>query len=193
MATISRPSLVLLLVGLSDKGIPNDSIAGITRLQKFLFLLEKECGLTPTKDGFEFQAYKAGPYSSKLYDDLELLENLDFLESEVEGDASEAEAAEVDLLDFDQLMDSADEEEAKSADAYEERKFKLSKSGKDRINQLLTEDAYKPLADGIRKIKSKYGHHSLNDLLYYVYTKYPDMTTESEIRDQVLSRRRRTS
>jgi len=29
----------------------------------------------------------------------------------------------------------------------------------------------------------------LNDLLFYVYKQYPDMTTESEIKDKVLRRR----
>ncbi len=46
------------------------------------------------------------------------------------------------------------------------------------------------MIDGIRKIKRKYGNYSLSDLLYYVYTKYPEMTTESAIKDKVLRRPR---
>jgi hypothetical protein len=49
---------------------------------------------------------------------------------------------------------------------------------------------HEPIIDGIRKVKRKYGHYSLSDLLYYVYTKYPDMTTESEIKDKVLGKRK---
>ena len=56
MSQISRRDLVLLLVGLDKDGDVDDTIGGITRLQKFLFLLEQECGLTPKGDGFEFQA-----------------------------------------------------------------------------------------------------------------------------------------
>ena len=48
-----------------------------------------------------------------------------------------------------------------------------------------------PVIEGIRKVKSKFGTYSLTDLLYYVYTKYPDMTVESEIREQVLRGRRK--
>jgi len=188
--SIGRESLVLLLVGLSEDGKPIDSVAGITRLQKFLFLMQQESGLVPKGNGFEFKPYKAGPYSAKLYDDLELLENFDFIKSEVEGEASDAEAAEVDMLDFEQLMNSQDDEEARTADAYEERKFMLTEGGREKIADLLKNNDFEPIVDAVRKIKSKYGRHSLNDLLYYVYTKYPKMTTESEIKDKVMRRRR---
>jgi hypothetical protein len=48
-----------------------------------------------------------------------------------------------------------------------------------------------PLTDRIRKVKSRYATYSLNDLLFHVYTKYPETTVASEIRDKVLSRGRR--
>lgn len=191
MTHITRRNLVLLLVGLREDGLPGDSVGGITRLQKLLFLLEQECGLTPDGDGFNFAAYKAGPYSSQLYDDLNFLENLDFLEGEIEGETTDAEAAEVDLLDFDELMGSDNDEGPAAADAYEERHFQITDKGRHHIEALIESGEYEPVLKGIRRIKSKYGHHSLNDLLYYVYTTYPDMTTESEIKEQVLSRRRR--
>src|SRR5712692_7309921 len=98
MATIARRDLVLLLIGTDAKGSPADEVGGITRLQKFLFLLEQEGGISPSAEGFDFRAYKAGPYSSKLYDDIEFLENLGYLESEAVAGATEAEAAEVDML-----------------------------------------------------------------------------------------------
>src|SRR5438552_1966188 len=98
MPKIDRRSVVLLLLGVNANGRIGDGIGGITRLQKLLYLLEREGGLVETEAGFEFTAYKAGPYSSKLYDDLEFLENLGFLNSEVAAGATDAEAAEVDML-----------------------------------------------------------------------------------------------
>ena len=59
------------------------------------------------------------------------------------------------------------------------------------MKSLLQSGGYELTANTVRRIKSKYGKYSLNDLLYYVYTKYPDMTTESEIRDKVLRRGQR--
>jgi hypothetical protein len=46
----------------------------------------------------------------------------------------------------------------------------------------------RPVVEGIQKMKSRFGNHSLSDLLQYVYTKYPAMTVESEIKDEVLKR-----
>ncbi|MCK4828854.1 hypothetical protein KA005_74710, partial [bacterium] len=59
-----------------------------------------------------------------------------------------------------------------------------------KVKAILEKEEFAPVADGIRKIKSKFGHYSLDDLLYYVYTQYPDMTTESEIKDHVLRKGR---
>jgi uncharacterized protein YwgA len=74
--TISRQSLLLLLLGADESGATSVGIGGMTRLQKLLFLLWKEAGIEEVDRGFEFKPYKAGPYSRKLYDELELLENL---------------------------------------------------------------------------------------------------------------------
>jgi uncharacterized protein YwgA len=191
---ITRRNLVLLFLGTS--GDPSDtsgSINGITRFQKLLFLLEREGQLVPEGDGFQFEAWKAGPYSAGLYDDLELLDNLGFIQSEVSGKITDAEAAEVDLLDFEDLMGDEEEDSdgiTPSPDAYEERRFTLTEKGREKVVDLLSREGIDELVDRIRRIKSKYSHYSLSDLLYHVYTKYPDMTTESEIKEKVLGRRR---
>ncbi len=70
-AKIPRRDLELLVIGADE-----DGLNGITRLQKLLFLLEREEGLTRSGADFAFTPYKAGPYSSAIYDDLEFLENL---------------------------------------------------------------------------------------------------------------------
>lgn len=192
---ISSRQLVLLLIGVTPSSDFSSSIGGITRLQKFLFLLQKEEGLKESETGFSFEPYKAGPYSSRLYDELEFLENLGMIGSEIVAESTEAEKSELELLSFDDLM--ADESEYSSngradgfgaSDAFEERKYFLTERGAQKVKALLADPKYQPLSGAIRKIKSKYGSHSLNDLLYYVYNKYPEMTTESEIRDKVLNR-----
>ena len=55
---------------------------------------------------------------------------------------------------------------------------------------LLTDKASGPVIDSVRKMKSRFANYSLSDLLHYVYTKYPEMTTASEIKDKVLKRGR---
>jgi uncharacterized protein YwgA len=192
MPAIARRDVVLVLLGIVPEGELADGIGGIIRLQKFLYLLEKEAGLRPTDRGFEFSAYKAGPYSSKLYDDLEFLENMGLIDSEIAAEATPEEAAEVDLLNFEDLIGDGVGEapDTLAPDAYEERRFRISDEGAKKIKGLVDSGAYQPVIDGIRKIKRRYGNYSLSDLLYYVYTKYPEMTTESEIKDKVRRRPR---
>lgn len=196
MRTISRQSLLLLLLGADDSGATMAGIGGMTRLQKLLFLLWKEGNIQEVDAGFEFRPYKAGPYSRKLYDELELLENLDLIQSEDQGEATEAEAAEIEELSFEHLMgDDArpflsvhSRSEASTADSFEERRFTLTPKGLDRVKNLLEDRNNEPFVDGIRRIKSKFANYSLQDLLYYVYTRYEDegWISESEIRDKVL-------
>lgn len=197
MSHINRKDLILLVLGVDLKGDLGEGINGITRLQKFLYLLEREENLKPNANGFEFVAYKAGPYSAKLYDDLEFLENLGLITSEVTGEATEGEAAEVEIS-FEELMgDCTDTVEGTpsnalmTADVYEERCYRLTENGKDRVEKLFQRGEYEPVVNGIRRIKSKFGKYSLNDLLYYIYTKYDEMATESEIKDKILRRGRR--
>jgi len=193
---VSKQQLLLMLLGVDGPAASKRGIGGITRLQKLLFLLWKEAGIQEVDSGFEFKPYKAGPYSRKLYDELELLENLGYVQSEAQGEATEAEAAELEELSFEQLMgdgaqpfqDVPTRAEATTADAFEERRFTLTDKGLKVVQGLLAKDEAAPFAEGIRKIKSRFANYSLQDLLYHVYTKYESdgWTSESEIRDQVL-------
>jgi hypothetical protein len=193
---ISKQQLLLLLLGIDGSTVSTRGIGGITRLQKLLFLLWKEGGIQEVESGFEFKPYKAGPYSRKLYDELELLENLGFIQGEIQGQATSAEAAELEDLSFEDLMGDTGQTfgdpEASSADTFEERRFRLTDRGRKKVEALLNDPAYIPFVEGIRKIKSKFANYSLQDLLYHVYTKYEDdgWTSESEIRDKVLAKGR---
>ena len=192
MASIGSRELLLFLIGFED-GSPRGSISGITRLQKFLYLLEKEAGVQPAGTGFEFQPYKAGPYSPKLYDDLELLENLGLIRSQAAADSMVQETADIDRLSFDDLVGGFDELDggSRAADSFEERRFSLTAQGRKRVEKLIQNSEYAAVSDGIAKVKSKFSRYSLRDLLRYVYRKYPEMITKSEIIDEVLGRRSR--
>jgi len=170
--SVGRRDLLLLLLGVAGNREASEGIGGITRLQKLLFLLEQEEHVVPSGEGFTFEAYKAGPYSSKLYDDLEFLENLNLIRKQVAAEGTEEEASEIDFT-FEDLIEperEKDDPSGPAADAYEEHRFYLTPEGVQKIRQLLANDTYKPLVDSISRIKSRYGQYSLNDLLYYVYT-----------------------
>ena len=186
MSHIDRKIIALLMLGETEKGLTKKGVGGITRLQKYLFLLENEEGIKIDKSDFDFEPYKAGPYSSKLYDDLEFLENLGFIESSVVGEATEEEAAEIEMMSFDYLINDY---ESKAADAYQEKRYFLTENGIKFLEERKNREDYKPALEGIRKIKSKFGHYSLKDLLFHVYKNYPEMTVASEIREKILQRR----
>lgn len=190
---IGRRDLLLLLLGVGSETDVTEGVGGITRLQKYLYLLEQEEHLEPTGVGFEFTPYKAGPYSSRLYDDLEFLENLGLISKRLSAEATEEEASEVELA-FEDLIEPDQElaeREKPEADAFEEHKFRLTPDGVKKMEALLRGGRYQPVVDGVKRLKRRYGRHSLRDLLYYVYTKYPEMTTESELKEKILRRRRK--
>ncbi len=62
---INSKSLLLSIIGLPESDLSGE-LGGITRLQKLVFLLEREYGIQASEDQ-EFVPYKAGPYSAKLY------------------------------------------------------------------------------------------------------------------------------
>ena len=190
---ISNRELLLLLVGLDEDPERSGTVSGITRLQKYLFLLEREENIRPGAPGFGFEPYKAGPYSPTLYDDLELLENLGLIRAEGGAESTLTESTDIRRLSFEDVMGGFDELGVGEprADSFEERRFALTATGKERIEKLLRNPEFAQAVDGIRRVKSKYSGHSLRDLLRHVYRKFPDMTTESEIIDAVLGRRNR--
>ena len=193
---IPKQHVLMILLGVDEQGVSDRGIGGITRLQKLLFLLWKEAGIEQIDNDFAFRPYKLGPYSRALYDELELLENLGYVRGEVQGEATEEEAAELEELSFEQLMgddaapfqDVKTRAEASTADNFEERRYGLTDKGLVFVRKLMKDADAKPFVDGIRKIKSRFARHSLQDLLYYIYTKYDQegWASDSEIRDKVL-------
>ena len=53
MSQLGRRDLALLLIGAGANGSLDDSLGGLTRLQKYLYLLEEEEKVKPVGDGFD--------------------------------------------------------------------------------------------------------------------------------------------
>jgi DNA-binding PadR family transcriptional regulator len=175
---MTRTDILMELLAASGGRGAASPIVGTTRLQKLLFLVEREGGVTVTQGpGFDFTPYKFGPVSKEIYDDLTKLENLEYISSEPVAEPSNVERDEFGLS-FEGLM--GDEE---STDPFEEKRYKITPKGREWLTKrgLSTIEIEK-----IRKVKGKYGSLSLSDLLHHVYSRYPDMTTASEIKERVL-------
>lgn len=154
-----------------------EEIEGITKVQKLLFIIEEET-LFGEKYGreidFDFNPYKMGPFSPKVYDEVSLLLNMNAIEKE-ELDKSHSDAWEFE-----------DYTKQKSSNELAGQRFIITQKGKkigQELENYLEPQVFEDLKDTVEKKNSL----SLNVLLEYVYTEYPKMTTKSEIKDEVLN------
>jgi len=169
-------------------------IVGTTRLQKLLFLVEHEKNIKAKNESFAFEPFKFGPVSKSLYDDLEFLINIGFLEKTGEDSKISNYSLEaIEDIDAKDLLD--DESEANwSEEDLEETDEKTA--GDDLVVYRITDKGIDYLRENdlvstnetieIQSIKKRYVKKSLVELLKYVYVKYPSYTTESVIKDKLL-------
>ena len=142
-----------------------ESIHGITKLQKLLFLIEEETEFFEEyKDDltFEFNAHKMGPFSKHVYEEIRFLQQLNAIETEPMGDESE---------DKNDLTNKI---------------FHITSKGEKIASELATQLEPKH-NDELAELVENYNGMELRELLNYVYTEYPSFTTESEIKDEILT------
>jgi len=176
--------LLLLLYSKGSSGKINEPIRGITRLMKLLYLLKMEGGFN---DVFSFQPYKMGPFSDEVYPEIEFLKNyptpdkplIEIHKQEIKDGFFNPEQFKV----IEDISFFEDDEPLTEGEINTE--FYLSDVGK-KISEKIWNDLSVAEKEGIENIKIKYAGLGLKSLLRYVYKNFPDMTTNSEIKDQIL-------
>lgn len=168
-------AIVLLLGAPGGKEQPGH-LEGVTRLEKLIFLLERE---TPARDWLtekaDFRSYRFGPFSSKVYEAVDMLAAADIVRDSAKKSPDVADRWE----SVSALMDEGD------LDPYTTRDFALTQRGTDYYAALLRElpaDAETVLTD----FKERFARLPLRQLVRYVYERYPQFTDKSEIRDEIL-------
>jgi len=177
--------LTLLYAGVKSIRGEQDSIGieGITRLEKLLFLLKMEKGFledAENVDNFHYIPFKMGPWTNEVYDEIDFLESLGLVEKKQDKKKTPADIAYVNELLENSLLDKYQK------NTYSNNKgtdlFSLTTKGKEKAI-----DIWNNLSDFEREnlieIKRKFNNMNLNQLLRYVYNKYPEYSKESEIRD----------
>ena len=174
---LENTDLILLILA-APTSMPSlkNKICGITRLEKMIFLLQEETDISQVlAELFTFEPYDFGPYSSQIYDSIELLKSLDFVREERVHTGSSFDLLETRSFT---VPEGVDEE------AYE-RNFILTERGKKVANLLITR-----LSEGQKEkftsIKEKYGRLPLSQLIRYVYRTYPEFAERSKIRGRYL-------
>lgn len=170
---LHAPDLILMLLASSTSRSSEQRLDGITRLEKLLFLADKETDIRErVSDPFNFEPYDFGPYSKAVYEAVELLEQAGLVR---EDRAYQGQA-----------LDSFEEAQAITPDEFEgvERRFWLTEDGRS-VARLLSA-VHPDVARDIAKVKAQYGDMPLRRLIRYVYSKYPKYAEASKIRDEIL-------
>jgi len=168
-------AIVLLLGAPGRTERTRGRIEGITRLEKLLFLLERE---TPAaawlKESADFSTHNFGPFSAKAYQEIETLVAAGL------------------VRDSERITDSAEDSwevrniiGAPIPDPYATRDFELTDLGRRYYRSLLS-DLPEAAELDVSEIKTRFGTTPLRQLVRYVYERYPEFTEKSLIRDDVL-------
>ncbi|MCR4424140.1 MAG: hypothetical protein WHU95_07100 [candidate division WOR-3 bacterium] len=180
--------LLLYLRGISGKLC--EPILGITRITKLLFIAFQELALdTVIKNPYRFVPYKLGPFSPELYTDLKTLTDLGIIT------AHPLDPEGVPIINLDRALATFLATLNSGITATERLDavnlaFTLTPQGK-QIARLLAQTASrqkKNLLPGLQIVKTNFASLPLTQLLRYVYTRYPEYTTASEIVAKVLGK-----
>jgi len=174
----SRTDIMLALMGTAPQ-----PIQGITRLVKLLFLAQREAGvekLLPANEKYYgYRPYKIGPFSADVYEDVELLESVGL----IRGTPGRAEMAE-EIEEWRARFADDLTPEPSSAERDVNRVFQLTEEGRACAQSILDSMPNENRA-ALEALRKRCDHLSLRNLLVYVYTRYPEMTQASEIKEQL--------
>jgi len=187
----NRKDILLLLLytpGRADQ--PNEPIVGRTRLVKMLFLFKKEAlphfrkGTDINENNFyEFFPWDFGPFSNQVYDDLEFFELRDFIRRSGTKEETLPESA----AEWQMWLSATNPDSAMTQlSEYEEEQFQLTETGESFAKSLYLalDSSQKNL---LRAFRTQTASVPLRALLRYVYENYPEQTTRSQIREQVIA------
>uniref|UniRef100_A0A7C4GHD6 DUF4065 domain-containing protein n=1 Tax=candidate division WOR-3 bacterium TaxID=2052148 RepID=A0A7C4GHD6_UNCW3 len=172
-----RKDLILLLLHAPGRlGRLGEGIRGTTRVLKLLFVMLQELGAGRLVcNPYEFRAYRFGPFTAAVYDDLEVLRRAGLVRRE-QLDADGVPVVERERIDEGFEFNGLTTE------------FRLTRRG-ERFARALLADARRRRPDlepGLAVLKAGLGALPLKALVRYIYERYPEFATESEILKAVL-------
>lgn len=168
-------AIVLLLGAPSNAGL-DGQLEGITRLEKLVFLLERETSARNwLGEDADFEPYDFGPFSSKVYQAIDTLSAAQI----IEGLSASAKTSADNWEQYNVIG-----ERMPADDPYITRSFQLTDRGW-RYYSKLVEQLPDGAIDELVQFKNRFARLPLRQLVRYVYQRYKDFTHESVIRDDV--------
>jgi uncharacterized protein YwgA len=186
---VKKDILLLLIYSPGAFDVVNEPICGRTRLIKMLFLFKKEIlpvfrkGLALEESEFyNFVSWNFGPFSTEVYDDLTFFLLRGFIEAKDSPEAASSEA----LAEWSEWLEQTGTGEEETAiSEYTEECFYLTHKGEAFASRLYA-DLSKSQRALLREFKARIVSAPLFAILRYVYSRYPETTDKSEIRERVL-------
>lgn len=171
--------LLLLLYVPGATGKIGEPVRGITRLQKMLFLLVQETEIGKKFDEkLSFQAYRYGPFSSELYDSIDFLKEMELVETKQQK--YDALTQKIEEIEYEEDYEFVEEES--ESDTIEV--FELGNVGR-----AMAEDIFEELDENqkneLEDIKKVVNSLPYLELIRFVYKKYPEYATVSEIKEKI--------
>ncbi|WP_161484974.1 hypothetical protein [Neomoorella mulderi] len=190
---IGKDLLLLLLYAPGKTGEYCEKIEGRTLLQKMVFLFEKEVykkfrydQLIEEKDLPNFKAYYYGPFSKQVFDDLDFLIRLGFIEATISNE--EVEEGEEDEYQLWEEQTGLEEDLGIEDGLFEFKKeaYTLTKIGRAFVEQELWPQLSENQQQALASFKRNCTEVNLKAILRYVYQRYPETTENSKIKGEVL-------
>lgn len=157
-----------------------EPVVGVTRLQKYLYLLQTDYGWSerfPVREPYSFQPYDFGPFDSQVYADLEFLQNVGLVEAKRLGEEPRAENDE--LRHVATEWGTSDPEFAPWEEDDQVAEYSLTSRGRDFVKQLELDPERASELDGL---KGEWNRRSLTELLRWLYRSHPDSATNTKLK-----------
>jgi hypothetical protein len=178
---------LLLLLYLNDQS----PIYGAIRLTKMMFLFDKEVAKELKKQGIgyknppEFFAYNFGPFSKDVYEQVELFRGIGFIK--VTNINANEEMAEVDDWEEGPFIDELSQQDKGHINMDGKYyKYTIISTGTRYVEEKILPNISCNEKELLSKFKEKITHLYPKQILKYVYTKYPEYTDKSLIKEEVL-------
>jgi uncharacterized protein YwgA len=163
-----------------------EKIAGITRLEKLVFLLAKETSIAKLVDNnFRYEPYHFGPYSAEVIDNIDALKEIGLVKAETVPSKSYVE--ESDRYEVGAQVRESDADTIRTKRNNNKMEiFELTDDGM-KVAEALFKSMKPQEQQEVTQLKTRFNSVELRQLLRYVYKKYPESTTESKIKNYVMA------
>jgi uncharacterized protein YwgA len=177
---LDREDVILLILEANERVVGRHKLSGITRLEKLIFLLERETEFEFIGEFFVFEAHNFGPFSKEVYEAVEFLSSCDLIEVQEKTYSSlYSNSDEAKLLS--EISESEAPEDQTASSGVTEKLFSLTENGR-KVAKIMRESVARRRPSDVEQLDDivrKYGTRPLNQLIRYVYRQHPEMTGKS--------------